>query len=185
MRLRNVLTSIVATFSLVASGTAQAQEPIQATSKTASVQVFVSSVCPISNGYAPELQRLFRDYHAKGITFDAVYSADPDRKTATEHAARFGFTGYRVVPDPKQIQARKAGVTMTPEVAVWDAKGTLRYRGRIDDRYAALGVRRENARTSDLRNALDALVTGKTVPVPRTRAVGCVLPTSTISGKKP
>ncbi|MBC7807200.1 MAG: redoxin family protein, partial [Akkermansiaceae bacterium] len=151
----------------------------------ASVQVFLSSTCPISNGYAPELQRLQRDYRAKDVAFYAVYSADSDRAVASRHAAEFGLTGYSVVHDPTQKYARKAGVTATPEVAVWDAKGTLRYRGRIDDRYAALGVRRAKARTSDLRHALDALMAGRAVPVPRTRAIGCVLPSSADGEAKP
>ncbi|MBC8137394.1 MAG: redoxin domain-containing protein [Fibrella sp.] len=185
MRLRHVISGMIATFCLVAPQTGRAQEPITEAPKDVSVQVFLSSTCPINNGYAPELQRLRRDYIAKGITFAAVYSAEHDRKAASGHAKQFGLTGYRVVHDSKQDYARKAGITTTPEVAVWDARGVLRYRGRIDDRYAALGVRRETARKSDLRNALNALVAGKAVPVPRTRAIGCVLPKLESEKSKP
>jgi thiol-disulfide isomerase/thioredoxin len=185
MLAHDLIAGMVAALCLATTGAGHPEEPEKGTPRTASVQVFVSSVCPISNGYAPELKRLYRDYRGKGVQFYAVYSADQDRNAASRHAREFGFTGYRVVHDPDQVRAKKAGVAVTPEVAVWDAKNVLRYRGRIDDRYAALGVRREQARSTDLRNALDALIAGKPVPVPRTRAVGCSLPVPVDKKKKP
>ena len=140
------------------------------------VQVFLSSACPISNAYAPELSRIQREYAPRGVAFDAVYCADTDEKTVREHAKQFGLTGYRVVPDFAQKRAHAAGIAATPEVAVFDPAKKLRYRGRIDDRYAAIGVRRTKTQNRDLRRALDELLAGKPVSVPRTRAVGCFVP---------
>jgi len=50
------------------------------------------------------------------------------------------------------------------------------YHGRIDDRIVALGKRRVEPTTRDLREALDAMLEGKPVPTPVTKAVGCYLP---------
>lgn len=50
----------------------------------------------------------------------------------------------------------------------FDAERKLRYAGRIDD-----SERPEYVKVNDLRNALDAMVEGKEVPVPMTPAFGC------------
>ena len=64
---------------------------------------------------------------------------------------------------------------VTPEAVVVAPDGTLAYRGRIDDLYAALGKRRYEATTHDLRDALDAVLAGKPVANPREPAVGCAI----------
>ncbi|MEC7776571.1 MAG: hypothetical protein VYC32_10785, partial [Planctomycetota bacterium] len=62
-----------------------------------------------------------------------------------------------------------------PEAFVIGKPGIL-YRGRIDDLYADLGQKRRQARNRDLRDALDAVLSGKAVKNPTTRAVGCYIP---------
>lgn len=69
-----------------------------------------------------------------------------------------------------------AGITRTPEVAVFTPDGKLAYRGRIDDRYAGFGKKRPEPTQRDLRDALTAIIAGKKVPTPRTEAVGCSVP---------
>ncbi len=64
---------------------------------------------------------------------------------------------------------------MTPEVALFDAAGRLAYLGRIDDRYVDFGVDRPAPATHDLAEALDAVLAGRPVAVPRTHAVGCAI----------
>jgi hypothetical protein len=66
-------------------------------------------------------------------------------------------------------------VTVTPEVAILDAAGTLLYRGRIDDRYISFGKDRPQPTVRDLERSLDAVLAGKPVPVKETRAIGCIL----------
>ena len=51
--------------------------------------------------------------------------------------------------------------------------GKLEYLGRIDDQYPGLGKKRTAPSQRDLRNALDAVVAGRSVKVARTEAVGC------------
>lgn len=167
--------------SLCAAGSAVCFAQAPPAPPKVTVRVFLSPDCPISNAYAPELKRLQQRYAPQGVAFDAVYVGD-NKAAMREHAAQFDLTGYRVVPDTKQVAARRAGVRVTPEVAVFDAKNQLRYRGRIDDRFAAPGVRRATVQEASLRVAVDALLAGKAVKTPRTRAVGCLLPA--VSTKK-
>ena len=66
-------------------------------------------------------------------------------------------------------------VTVAPEVAVLDGVNRVLYRGRVDDRFVDFGKERMAPTSHDLENALTAIVAGKPVAVPQTRAVGCFL----------
>lgn len=138
--------------------------------------VFVVTDCPIANSYAPEFNRLSADYEARGVRLFLV-QVDPDLtvERAREHARDYQQQ-TPVVLDLKHHWAQQTGVTTTPEVAVLSPAGELLYRGRIDDRYVKLGRRRANVTSHDLREALEAILEGRPVPVTRTVAVGCPLP---------
>ena len=141
---------------------------------TPTVLVFTSTECPISNRYAPEINRLNRKFAGK-VQFVMVYPApsDTDAKVRA-HINQFGYPN-QWLPDPGQKLVRETGVTVTPEVAVRSAGGKLLYRGRIDDRYLEFGKDRPEPTVRDLERALDAVVAGKPVPVAATRAIGCFL----------
>jgi len=68
---------------------------------------------------------------------------------------------------------KRAGATITPEAAVYDGRGRLTYRGRIDDRYSAVGIERATATRHDLQDAIAATIAGKPVTPRFTQAVGC------------
>ena len=137
--------------------------------------VFITNDCPISNAYAPEMNRLVAEYGKEGVAFSLVHvDRTLSNEAAAKHAKEFGFQ-CRVLMDPKHVLVKRLEATITPEAAVVDAKGTLLYRGRIDDRYADLGKLRP-PRTRDLRDALEAALAGKPVPAPRTAAIGCLIP---------
>lgn len=150
-----------------------------------SVLFFLSPGCPVSNRYAPEVNRIRADYAGTGskFRFYIVY-AEPDltARAAREHAAAYGYR-CPVLLDAPQNLLKKTGVSVTPEVAVMTrgagASGAvsikLLYRGRIDDRYAALGKMRAQPTRRDLRLALDTIAKGKAIAQPRTRAVGCFI----------
>ena len=86
----------------------------------------------------------------------------------------YGFDGP-IVHDREQALVARAGVTRTPEAALYDGEGRLRYRGRIDDRFPDLNVRRSRPTRRDLRTALDALLAGEPIETERTEAVGCLI----------
>jgi hypothetical protein len=64
---------------------------------------------------------------------------------------------------------------VTPTAVVVDAQGTVRYRGRVDNLYAALGKTRQQVTSHDLRDALDAVLAGRPVAHPETEAIGCFI----------
>ena len=142
----------------------------------ANVLVFTSTDCPISNGYAPEIQRVCDAYAARGVRCLLVY----EDVGLTAGAARAHLSDFRYGAMPAAIDAdgrlaARVGATITPEVAVVDRAGAVRYRGRIDNKYVTLGRARRTVTVHDLTNALDALIDGKPVSVPAAEAVGCVI----------
>jgi hypothetical protein len=139
------------------------------------IMLFVRTDCPITNRYAPELQRLGGRFTGPGVEFWLVY---PDR-TATpaaikEHIAEYHFPG-EPLRDPRHELVKRAHATITPEAAVFDASGRLVYHGRIDDRWVEIGKARVEARTHDLEDSITAVLAGKAVARAETRAVGCTL----------
>ena len=76
--------------------------------------------------------------------------------------------------DPR-LTTTTVPVTITPEAAVYDAKGRLTYRGRLDDRYSAIGIERAAATRHDLHDAIAATLAGTPIKDNRTQAVGCYI----------
>lgn len=140
------------------------------------VFLFFGADCPISNRYLPEVARLFREYAGRGVVFYAVHSdpsVSPDE--VKKHARDFNLP-FAVLLDPAQTLARQTGATATPEAVVLSPSGELRYRGRIDDRMVDFGRQRQAPTREDLRQALDAILAGKPIPEPFTKAIGCAIP---------
>lgn len=141
----------------------------------AHVLVFTTTDCPISNRYAPEIKRLAAAWAARGVRFWVVYPVPGDTpEKVRAHVAQFGVN-LPVVRDTRFELVRRTGVTVTPEVAVIDATGTMAYRGRVDDRYVDFGVDRPAPTTRDLDAALENLLAGRPIEPKTTRAVGCFL----------
>jgi len=148
-------------------------KPVQLFDKT-TVLIFVRTDCPISNRYAPELQRLYREYSPR-VAFYLVY---PDRaETAAgieKHMAEYGYP-FGALRDPDRSLVKLAKARVTPEAAVVSARGELLYHGRIDDRYVDFGKSRAEPTTHDLEDTLQSVLAGKPVKVASTRAIGCFL----------
>ena len=151
------------------------QNPFQPAGTRASVLLFVSSTCPVSNRYAPDLRRLSDEYSKAGVAFWLVYPdpADTD-KDIREHIADFKLPGTPV-RDVTHELVKRAGATITPEAAVYDSRGQLTYRGRIDDRYSSVGIERATATRHDLADAIAATLAGKPIKERFTQAVGCYI----------
>ena len=83
------------------------------------VFIFVSNECPVANRYAPEIERLHKQYTSNQIAFFVVH-ADPSETPASidKHTHDFGYT-CQVLRDADQRLAHKAGVKVTPEAAVF------------------------------------------------------------------
>lgn len=152
----------------------------------ASVLFFVTSDCPLSNFYAPEIQQLCREYGRKGVSCSLVYEdVSIDDAAVRKHMAEYGYTSIPTVIDRDRAMARRAGATVTPQAVVVGANGDIRYRGRIDNRYEELGKPRRVVTVRDLRDALDAVAAGKPVARPETTALGCYIVSPDVLRKRP
>lgn len=148
------------------------------TGPKATVLVFVAHDCPVSNALTPEMTRIAEKYSLEGVAFFFVYAErDLPEAEARRHAHEF-LQDARVTVDRQGALVARAGAKVTPEAAVFARSGEVIYRGRINDLFPALGKKRAEPTTHDLRDALDAILAGKAPPVANTPAIGCFIATS-------
>ena len=166
-----------------AAGNADVEKLFRPAGK-AGVLFFISSDCPISNSYAPEIQRLCGEYGTKNIGCSLVYEdVGIDASSMQKHLSEYRYAGIPAAIDSARKIANRARATVTPEAVVIDNQGQVRYRGRIDNFYADLGKPRQQVTAHDLRDALDAVLAGRRVPNPETKALGCYIVPPEIVGK--
>ncbi|HXT39741.1 MAG TPA: redoxin family protein [Candidatus Angelobacter sp.] len=153
----------------------QSVAPFARADAKAVVFVFISVECPISNRYAPEIKRLDDEFAKSGVRLWLVYP-DPDTTVDAikQHQKDYQLPD-RVLRDPHHALVRFARVRVTPETAVFLPDGRLVYRGRIDNRYLALGSERPEATQHELREVLEAVIQGKSSPYTSAPAVGCYI----------
>jgi len=143
--------------------------------KRAVVLLFVSTDCPLSNRYVPEMNRIASAYASRDVAFFAVQGdATTPLDQVRAHVKEFGYT-FPYLIDPEEALAAYTGAASTPEAAVLSPKGDLLYLGRLDNRLEDFGKERIRVTEFDLRDALDAVLAGKPVPRPRTKALGCAI----------
>jgi len=147
------------------------------------VIVFTCDHCPIAGMYEHRIKQLTSDYKDKGVDVVAIMGNDPK----AIHLSELGHTdlsdsfpemklraAYRHFNYPylydgdTQAVALKYGPTATPHAFIFDEQRILRYQGRIDNNPREALVMKHEA-----RDAIDALLAGKPVPVANTPAVGC------------
>ena len=138
--------------------------------------IFVRTDCPIANRYAPTIRALFEKHAPRGVRFVLVYpDADATPEAIAKHERDYNLP-LAVLRDPKHEWVARTGVSVTPEVAVFDATRHIAYRGRIDDRFPLLGVARDEAGVRDLDLALEALERNEAPPSSSEPAIGCPIP---------
>jgi hypothetical protein len=139
----------------------------------ATVLIFVTVDCPISNKYAPEIQRLRQLFEKKNIAFWIVYpDGDIPISEIRQHVHDYSL-GDKILRDPNHYLVKKAHATITPQAALFDRNRKLIYSGRIDDRFAALGQQRSQPTTKDLEHNLDCVLEGKPISQRTTKSIGC------------
>ena len=140
------------------------------------VFIFVRTDCPISNRYAPEIERLHDKYTPLGVAFWLVYpEMDATPQDIARHVKEYRLS-LAVLRDTAQSLVKKTGVRVTPEAAVFSADGRELYRGRIDNRMVDFGKERPAPTRRDLDNALASILNHKPVIDAIRPAVGCYLP---------
>jgi hypothetical protein len=152
------------------------RRPLQVARGKANVLFFITNDCPIANSYAPEIARICGSYQPQGINCSLIYvDGSLSDSAASKHAQEYKHGDYPRIVDRRHELVKATGVTITPEVAVINRMGKIIYRGRIDDSYAGLAEPRRPAKSFDLRDAIDDVISGKPVSVPETKALGCYI----------
>jgi peroxiredoxin len=146
------------------------------------VVIFTCNHCPTAQAYEDRIARLHAEYRDKGVAVVAISPNDP----AAVRLDELGYTdlgdsfedmkirakdhhyAYPYVYDGEtQSTALAYGVLATPHVYIFDADRKLQYVGRFDDAEV------KEVKSHDARNAVDALLAGRPVPVATTRVFGC------------
>ncbi len=151
----------------------RAVNPLASAQPKAVVLLFVRTDCPISNRYAPELQRLRRQF--KDVRFWLIYPND-EAAAIARHVKEYGYQKAEALRDPQHTLVKLAGAQVTPEAAVFvfeNAKPRLIYRGRIDDRVVAFGKQRAKPTQPELVTTLNAVLRGAKLSFKEQPAVGC------------
>lgn len=144
-------------------------------SRAGSVFVFLSTECPISRQYVPELNRLAQaaaTAPAPVGVYGVLSDGSLSRRAANQFVEEFRV-GFPILFDASSELADLFQPQHVPEAFVLDAAGSVVYRGRIDDLYPELGKRRVEATRRDLLEAITALSEKRPIANPRTEAVGC------------
>jgi thiol-disulfide isomerase/thioredoxin len=155
--------------------TGKAVDPFQAAHGKVVVLIFVRTDCPISNRYAPTIQRLSAAFGEKA-SFRLVYPSKNDTaEMIRKHDKEFGYK-IGALRDPQRVLVKLGQVQITPEAAVFDAKRRLVYHGRIDNLYEDFGHSRKAPTTHELADAIDAAISGQSWQAAKTTpAVGCYI----------
>ena len=148
------------------------------------VVVFTCNHCPEAYAAAGRIQQAATDYKDKGVAVVAISGNDPlalrvDELSYAPHGDSFeemkisakeaNWTIPYLYDGETQAVTKAYGAQSTPHVFVFDAERKLRYTGRMDEGYRKAGP----VEKSQMRNAIDALLTGKEVTETITRSYGC------------
>src|SRR5579872_1827011 len=83
------------------------------------VLLFIRSDCPVSNRYAPELERLYAKYSLRGVDFRLVYpEAGLTAGAMEKHRKEYGYT-IPALLDAGHQYVERAQARVTPEAAVF------------------------------------------------------------------
>jgi thiol-disulfide isomerase/thioredoxin len=147
------------------------------------VIIFTANHCKTAQAYEGRIIQLVKDYQDKGVAFVGIAPNDPKALSLSElvysdlgdsfeelkiRAQERGFNFPYLYDGDSQKVSRAYGPVSTPHVFIFDQARKLRYVGRIDDSENISKVTKQDA-----RNALEALLAGKPVPVEKTRTFGC------------
>ena len=97
------------------------------------------------------------------------------REQLEEQAAQAQVKAIDLQIEAAKIAEGAGGAKVTPEAIVIDSTGTVRYRGAINNLYAGYGKKRRAATSHYLQDAVEAVLAGNTVKIPKTKPVGCFI----------
>lgn len=134
----------------------------------ATVFLFISGQCPVSNVYSPRLSALATTYTKQGVLVLGVYSDRQETAQAIAASAKQHGLTFPVVRDAGNAVADKLHAVATPTAIVIDSQSKICYSGRIDDN--PVGTR---VTSRDLENALEDILHGRPVAKSEVAGIGC------------
>jgi len=150
-------------------------------SKDVVVILFVAVECPISNRFAPEVNRIYEEFENGDFQMWAVYTDELfTRKEIEAHRSDYQYRMPALI-DFDRALAQYCGASVTPEAAVFirEDSGEYRmvYRGRVNNQYVDFGKWRPRPTKHDLREVLELLAGGKSdsIAFRSTEAIGCYI----------
>ncbi len=137
--------------------------------------MFICNHCPYVIHVNDELVRLGNDYRNKGIGFVAISSNDvenypqdaPDKMKALAEELLYPFP---YLYDETQEVAKSYDAACTPDFYLFDKDLILKYRGQLDSSRPKSEI---PVTGEDLRNALDALLSGTDISEKQRPSAGC------------
>jgi len=135
------------------------------------VVIFDCNTCPYSKAYNQRIIDLHEKYATKGfpvITINANEGSGDSYNDMVRIASKKKYK-FPYLYDESQEVAKAYSATNTPHVFVLTKDLKVSYIGAIDDNPRnAAGVTKRY-----VEDAVDALLKGSTIPVTRTKAIGC------------
>jgi peroxiredoxin len=141
--------------------------------KNGTLVIFSCNHCPFVKAWESRIAELGNAYRTKGIGVIQINPNDPAAQAPDgyvemqQRAKERGFQ-FPYVVDATSDVARAFGASRTPEFFLFDKDGKLVYHGALDDNKDAA-----HASQHYLKDALEAVLTGRPVAVAETKAVGC------------
>jgi peroxiredoxin len=141
------------------------------------IVVFDCNTCPVSKAYNDRIVALNEKYASKGFPLIAINPNSPEVSSGesfeemVKHAKKKGYT-FPYLYDESQNVAKEYGATNTPHVYILKKSGKelkVVYIGAIDDNSRSA----EGATKKYVEQAVDELLSGKSVSTPKTKAIGC------------
>jgi hypothetical protein len=123
-------------------------------------------------------QAMQKEYTKRGVIWLSVVSSGPGRQgymsaeKADDVAREKGAAPTAVIRDTTGVLGRLYGARNTPQYAIIDPEGVLRYGGAIDDRRTSSAEDIAGA-TNYVRGALDSGLAGRAIAVAQTQPYGC------------
>jgi peroxiredoxin len=137
------------------------------------VLFFLTTDCPISNGYVPEMNRIAKEYASRGVrTYGVMTDTSVPLADLRKHVKDFAYV-FPVLIDPTQILVKFTNADTNPESVVVTPREGVVYMGRIDNKVENFGQQRQQATVHELRDALDEALEGKRVAKAFAQPIGC------------
>ena len=142
--------------------------------KKGTLVVFTCNHCPWAKMWQTRVTEIGNAAGKAGIGMVAINANDPaeypeDNMDGMKQRAKQLGIKFPYVVDASSDVARAFGASRTPEAFLFDADGKLVYHGTIDD------SPKDAAAVKDayLKDAVNAVSTGKTVTTAETKSMGC------------